>query len=408
MPRPARIKASYFDGKSSLKHPVLLCVDANGNATLLNEASDGPALPPLPHCSRLQISDRVGDTARSIHLSSGGTLETLDNAAIDQLSEDWFSSRRTLAHRLEHNLALVWASIAGLLVGGALFVIYGIPAISQQITEWLPTSIDEQMAAQAVEQLDEYWFSPSELDAQRQDELQALFAELTAGSDRNFTLLFRSSEDIGANAFALPDGTIIFTDELINLAYLCVSKEHELDPELASDCTQTAGDDGETSRIIETSADAKAMIAAIMQHEIGHVAHRHTVQNTVRQAGLSALIVVLTGDVGTASSLILLAPTVLVQSQYSQEFETQADSYALEQMLARGEDPLAFAKIMSRMAVGRSDWIFQHGDGEDALSDDEEQPGIGERLSNVFSSHPSTRERIERFRRASAEFNTAN
>ena len=217
MPRPQTIQAVYFDGKSSQKHDVVLAVDANGNCTLMADTEPSLALPAMPHCSRLQISDRVGNTARSVHLSGGGTLETLDNHALDQICEDWFSSRRTLAHRLEHNLKIVWASIAGLLAGGVLFVVFGIPAISYQITQWIPVTVDEQMAAQAVEQLDSYLFSPTELEQTRQDELQALFAELAAGIDRDFTLLFRSSEDIGANAFALPDGTIIFTDELINL-----------------------------------------------------------------------------------------------------------------------------------------------------------------------------------------------
>ncbi len=416
MPRPARIKAVYFDGKSSQKHRVILCVDANGNSTLVNDGEQALALPPLPHCSRLNISDRVGNTARTIQLPGGGILEMADNEAVDQLSDDWHSSRRTLAHRLEHNLKIVWASIAGLLAGGFLFVMFGIPAISAQVTQWLPTSLDEQMASQAMEQLDASLFSPSELHPERQRQLQVLFESLSAGIDRDFQLLFRRSDQLGANAIALPDGTIVFTDDLVNLAYLdnpadfagrhpadgCRKPDDDEGDDESMSQPDSAGDETNDST---PNPEAEAMIAAIMQHEIGHVIHRHAVQNTVRQAGLAALIVAVTGDVGTASSLILLMPTVLVQAQYSQEFEWESDTYALEQMLARDEDPIAFAQIMSRMAYVQTGWIEQHGDGEEALDLEPDSTSVWERLVDMLSTHPSTRERIERFEQASEAFN---
>ena len=39
--------------------------------------------------------------------------------------------------------------------------------------------------------------------------------------DQGLTVLFRKGGRVGPNAFALPDGTIIFTDEMVRLANHC-------------------------------------------------------------------------------------------------------------------------------------------------------------------------------------------
>jgi len=43
-------------------------------------------------------------------------------------------------------------------------------------------------------------------------------AALSVGGEEGYTLNFRKGGAIGPNAFALPDGTLIVTDELVALA----------------------------------------------------------------------------------------------------------------------------------------------------------------------------------------------
>lgn len=129
-----------------------------------------------------------------------------------------------------------------------------------------------------------------------------------------------------------------------------------------------------------------------MLHEIGHVHFRHSMQAAVRQAGVSAALVVLTGDVNSlATTLLILLPAFLIQSQYSREFEWEADGYALDQMLARGIDTGNFADIMEKMTSYAGDV-----DGESNPPADSSDAAFSE----YFSTHPATQARIERFRRA--------
>ena len=76
-------------------------------------------------------------------------------------------------------------------------------------------------------------------------------------------------------------------------------------------------------------ATENTMLARIMLLEIGPIKYRHAVQNTVRQAGVSALILLFTGEAGTASTLVFLLPILLLQASCSQEFEWQSDCLCL-------------------------------------------------------------------------------
>ncbi len=247
----------------------------------------------------------------------------------------------------------------------------------------MPVSLDEKMAEQALIQMDKVFFEPSELDEKRKEQLQTLFNSLTPEREHTFTLVFRNSEMIGANAFALPDGTIIFTDQII---------------ELATD---------------------DQMIAAVMLHEIGHVEERHAMQSVVQQAGLSAIILLVSGDVNTASSLVFLLPTILIQSSYSQEKEWSADTFALTAMATHRINPNHFANMMEALSESHrsndslaSDEVEVESESADVDTDNEHEINIEkpesdpnkESTFDYFSTHPPTQKRIDRFREAAKTF----
>jgi Zn-dependent protease with chaperone function len=341
-------KGLYYSGSSSSVVESEFLVDAAG---VLSSSEN--LFEPLPLIA-VAISSRIGSSVRYLSLPGGGKIESNDNDRIDEIDRQFFGPRNDFAHRLESNGKFVVLSVVVLLVGLYGFFNYGIPAASGYITEALPVSLDDRLGGEILQQLDELVFEPSGLSDQRQQELAALFNTLVAGLDRNFTLQFRSSELIGANAFALPDAQIVFTDQLVDLA------------------------------------DNDEMLQSIMLHEVGHVVHRHSMQAVVRQAGVSAALVVLTGDVNSiATTLLVLLPAFMIQSQYSREFEWQADGYALEQMLARGINTDNFADIMEKMRAAAEDPAT--GKAETASE---------ESLSDYFSTHPATQQRIDRFRQA--------
>ena len=251
---------TYYSGDDTASRPVEAEVNTSGYLVFL--VGD---LAPV-HFRDVDISSRVGNSSRYLTLPSGGRIETRDNDAIDALIRRWHSKQSGFIHTLEKNRRTIGLATVLLFVGLYGFVTVGVPALSSVITAALPVALDDMLGEQVLEQLDELIFEPTNLDESRQAALQGQFARLVPDSGRDFRLEFRSSELIGANAFALPDARIVFTDQLVELS-----------------------DDDE-------------MMAAIMLHEIGHVVERHSMQGVVRQAGLSMLVFALTGDVNGAAT----------------------------------------------------------------------------------------------------------
>jgi Zn-dependent protease with chaperone function len=147
---------------------------------------------------------------------------------------------------------------------------------------------------------------------------------------------------------ALPSGVIIFTDDLVELA--------ENDDELV----------------------------AILGHEIGHIAHRHSLRSIVQSSLALWLIVAVTGDISAASEMTATVPALLADLAYSRDMETEADDYALAFMQEHGLDPDHFAAIMTRLEAS-------HGNPETSTEEDDDDLGF-------LSTHPPTPERIERFK----------
>lgn len=314
------------------------------------------------HYADVSVSSRVGNAPRYLELGDSGRFETLQNDEVDQLNARWHSKVEGLADRLERNMKLVFVAVLVVALGSFGFVRYGIPAASGPIASLIPKSIDRHLGDQTLKTMDNRFFKPSTLDKKRQVELQELFASLLPDAPAehiNHQFLIRDARDM-PNAFALPNGTIVMTDALIKLA------------------------------------DHDDMLASIMMHEIGHVEERHSMQMLVRQTSLSIVILLITGDVSTVSSTLLLIPAWMAQASYSQNLETAADGFALQEMLASGRDPNAFADIMEKMQnFGR--------DEKPPEPSDKDQEHNKSRLLDYLSTHPATQERIKRFREASAK-----
>jgi Zn-dependent protease with chaperone function len=73
---------------------------------------------------------------------------------------------------------------------------------------------------QTLSTLDRIVLRPSGLTAARQAEIADLLHRVAtaAGDPGRYRLELRDGGRIGANAFALPDGTVIVTDQLVRLA----------------------------------------------------------------------------------------------------------------------------------------------------------------------------------------------
>ncbi len=326
----------YFDGKSSKAHSVSVVFD--GGIIHICGEGDYPVLDiPVEDCT---ITPPLGKTIRSIKLPNGAQCETNNMKAVSALEH---ITGRNSGMRFVHFLENRWKTAAGALVGMALciwlFITYGIPFFAQKIAYSVPPELTKEMSRQTIKILDRKFLKPSELDRGKtgklQEEFQHLYNEIDAGL--NYRLEFRKSPYIGPNAFALPSGLIIMTDELVNLA------------------------------------DNNRELQAILVHEIAHVKKRHGLRSIIQSSGVFLLVSVLVGDITSITSTAASLPTLLARSGYSRKFETEADRIAATYFIQKGWGTGPYQAILLRITQNMRNY-----------------PG-----KSLLSSHPLTNERIK-------------
>jgi predicted Zn-dependent protease len=122
-------------------------------------------------------------------------------------------------------------------------------------------------------------------------------------------------------------------------------------------------------------------IAGVLAHEIGHVAHRDGLRRLIQAGGTSYLLGLLFGDIGGAGAIIVLGRTLL-ETSYSREVESRADTYAADLMAALGRPVTAMGALLLRL------------------------PGDGS-VPAILRTHPVGEERMAELRRRSGPENGA-
>ncbi|HEV2503969.1 MAG TPA: M48 family metallopeptidase [Mesorhizobium sp.] len=331
--------------------PAVLSID--GSATTL-VTGDGVAVS-LP-LSTLQISDRIGSIPRYITFPDQGVFETADNDGIDALMKPHVGRHAGLIHQLERFHPRLFVFVA--LAIAFCFALYrfAVPALVEVAVLVTPPVVPQLMSQSALVSLDKTVFSESGLAVERQKTLVEKFRQIAAftpdrikGDVRQpapYTLNFRKGGIIGPNAFALPDGTVVLTDELVELA----------------------GQDDE-------------IVLGVLAHEIGHVDHRHSLRQLYRAAGVATLIMFIGGDIGSGTEDVLVQGSAVLALSYSRSAEAEADRYSVELMHKAGHDPLAITRFFELLRT-------KLGESSD---------------SGFLSTHPATPERIAETRRYAEE-----
>jgi Zn-dependent protease with chaperone function len=341
------IEAKLFDGQQSSQTAVVLKVFENGAVEI--QTAGGKEVLFRQSNFFARVSDRLAGTPRYLTFSNAMVLETDDNQSVDLLLKRIKGEKWTrLVHLLESKTGYIVAALILVILVGAGIVKYGMPAAAKVITEHLPASLFATADRQVLELMDRMVLKTSELPEEIEKRVRAHFQEaIDTHAPLSITLLFRNGGMLGPNAFALPGGTIIFTDELVTLA------EH--DDELLG----------------------------IMAHEIGHVVHQHAMRRMVQGSMISFAFLALTGDASGVSEIFLGVPVVLTQLAYSRAFEMEADRYALNFLVSRNIPPECFAEILERI-----DQRYQAQEKEEKES----------RWTGYLSTHPPTSERVIAFR----------
>lgn len=304
--------------------------------------------------AELSVSDKLGSTPREITLPDGAVITTRE----PQTLELWLQqhSPHNLISRFEQN-KFAWL-VATVCVPLTIWFIVSvvIPATAKLLVPLIPDVVLEQSSQQSLYALDKTALSASELDEKTKKTLSDTWnqtLEELGQQPAHYQLHFRSSELFGANAFALPDGTVVVTDELVTLLQ-----------------------------------DAPDAIIAVMLHEIGHVHHQHSMRLITETLATTLVLTYFTGDMQGVAELFSGAALTALQSEFTRDLEQEADDYAFAQLKQLGKSPLAFATAIERITASATDDM------------DEEDSKMWESLEAYLSTHPLPKERIENAKKA--------
>lgn len=287
--------------------------------------------------SEVRAAERIGSSRRRLYFPDGSQCETADNDAVDALFEGQSAAAGRLLHRWESGLAYALGALLLTVAVAWAFIVWGLPAIAKQVAFALPPATEQVIGRDALAALDRFALAPSTLSQERQAALRKIHAGMAASGER---LEFRKGGRIGPNALALPAGIIILTDELVALA----KDDRELE--------------------------------AVLAHETGHLRERHILRHVLQDSATALLVAFILGDIASLGSIAAAAgPTLLLQAKFSRDFEREADDYALAHLARRGIPSEVFGAILQRM---------------------EEKRGGTTGDADYLSTHPATRERIER------------
>lgn len=321
------ITAVLYDGRSSRPQAVTLAVAGDRLLVRGDSERDEPL-------AGVRFGERLGAAPRRIELADGGHCEVSDPAGFEALLTAAGQMPR-LIDRAQRSGRIAAASLLFSLLLAVAGWRWGLPWLAETTARWVPDEVAGELGTQVLVQFDEHLLQPSQLPLATRQRLRARYAALGGSADH---LLFRDGR-MGANAFALPDGRVVLLDGLVHLA----------------------GNDDQ--------------VIAVLAHELGHVRGRHGLRLLIQSSLVAGVASVVFGDV---SSLLVVAPTLVLNARYSRDFERAADEHAVALLQTQGLSPGLLADLLEKLQA--------------------QKPAQGEG-AGFLASHPASSERIARLRR---------
>lgn len=320
--------------------------------------------------SQIKINDRLGNTERKLILADGSLFTTHENDDIDTLIQSNKSSGSEsklslLLHRHETKMSSVLVMLVLTIAFVFGFIKWGIPWTSQAVAHALPQQTGDFIGKQSLDFIDSYFLEPTTISEAKQQQIIDRFntrLKPVGGDDRiHYQLHFREMNVNGVslpNAFALPSGDIVLTDEFVKLS----ENDDEID--------------------------------AVLLHEMGHVVERHSLEMLTQNSLTTMIVILVLGNPDGISELATGLGTALVSNHYSRQYETEADKFAFNKMLKIGINPQSFVDILSRMedyATAEITADNEHESTQEQQTQDVEE----DKISDFLSTHPNTQLRIK-------------
>lgn len=257
---------------------------------------------------------------------------------------------RNLLHRLPHltrrappkgrGRLAAWAVAAVAAVGVQIFVL--VPLLADNLAGFIPPegerALGEATFGRIREALDETGLNPLEVcdGADGAAALDRLAARLSGENDLRQEVSLSVLDHKMVNAFALPGGYVVLFRGLIE------------------------------------AAEGPDQLAAVLAHEIGHVASSDPTRHALRSAGSIGILGLLFGDFAGGAAVLFLTER-LISAQYSQAAETGADEFAHKALAQAGINPGALGDMFATMQA-------DHGDADGVSAHFLSHPALGARI----------------------------
>lgn len=324
------LEGKHYDGISPIGRPASLVLTDNEVSLTCGDNTF------FYSCKALRVSPRVGNADRFIQLPDGGQYQCADQEVLDHLPQEVKSEGPVawLENHIPFSIACIIITIITLISGYK----YGMPVIAEVLVEKIPVETEISVGDYAIKWFeDQNWLTASGLESKVRQKITNKFIELHKGLRISpyAKLEFRNSEIFGPNAFALPGGCIIVTDQLIHFA------------------------------------ESEDEILAILAHELGHTEKRHGMRQILHGSLVALVATAITADAATLSGAVAGLPVMMAQRKYSRNFEAEADDFAFDLLTRNGISVQAFINIMERFDTVETGSPF-----------------------SFMSTHPVTRDRI--------------
>lgn len=293
--------------------------------------------------SALRVSSPLARTPRFVRFSDGALLELdAQSPVATALDADHLRPSRLSAvvHWLESRTAIAAGATLAVCAIVGLTIWLGLPKLAHHAALAASPALEVDSGRAALSFFRQR-FPATQLTRADQRRVQRQVDRLTRVHAPHVKIQLHFCQMGFANAFALPGGFIVVSDELVHLA---------------------ANDEE---------------IAAVLAHELGHVERRHGLQSVLRNSAALVLVSTVTGDLSTLTAFSGTLPFLLFQRGYAREFEREADAYAVNLLRRARIDPAELAYILERLENAR--------------------PATGADFT-YLSTHPSTPDRVKQLR----------
>ena len=328
------VDARYFDGRLAQRRQVFVSLDAQNRRLIIHDHSGAELdIWPLETLRRLHDDAGIGLVLRSGAVDPGEARLVLSNArAIAAIKAACPNlSKTTVAGRTWGKIA-VWLGASATALALMIFGI--VPALAGRLAVFIPPEREVRVGSAVLRQI-ELILSKEEAGVWRctnpkgQAALEHMVQALQHGQEFPYAIQVGVVDHKMINAFALPGGHIIVMRGLIEMS------------------------------------ETPEQLAAVMAHELGHVAQRDPIVQALRAAGTAGLLSLVLGD-ATGGTVLALIGERLITAKNSRDVEARADDFALAQLAKAGVSPEALAEFFELLLQQMRDpdfdmgWISSH------------------------------------------------